>query len=103
MNTRRTVRRVRQVVAELEQLGRLGDALELAAFNRAKDARDRAAGVIPMVEVAPGVFAMPKPKPQRTAPRTLGKVSARVLELEGDARDLIGAFEQLRGQLWPRR
>jgi len=100
MTARRTARRVRNVFEQLEQLEQLGAALELAGGQVAKDLRDRAAGVIDLVEVRPGVFAMPvRPRP-RPAPRT--RVRAKLLELDGDARGVLGAFEQLRGALWPK-
>lgn len=99
VTARRTARRVRTFLAGLEQLEQLGNALELAGGQAAKDLRDRTAGVIDLVEVKPGVFAMPAPRP-RPAPRT--RVHAKLLELEGDARSTLAAFEQLRGALWPK-
>lgn len=96
MTARRTARRVRKFLDGLEQLEQLGQALELVDEQRAKDARDRAAGVIDLVEIRPGVFAMPKP---RTINPPRSRVRAELLELEGSARSVLGAFDQLRGTL----
>lgn len=97
MTARRTARRVRTFLDGLEQLEQLAGALELADTQRRKDARDRAAGVIGLVEVQPGVFAMPAQPRPRPAPRT--RLRGQVLELEQGARFALGAFEQLEAAL----
>ncbi len=84
----------------LEQLERLAGALELADTQRRKDARDRAAGVLELVEVQPGIFARPAQPRPRPAPRT--RVHGQLLELEQGARFALGAFEQLREALCPK-
>lgn len=100
MTARRTARRVRKFLDGLEQLERLGTALELADEQRRKDERDRRAGVLDLVEVQPGVFAMPKPAAPRPRPRS--RLHGQLLELEGTARTTLGAFEQLREALCPK-
>jgi len=102
MSARRTARRVRNLVEQLEQLEQLGAAIGLVEHQRAKDRRDRAAGVIDTVEVQPGVYAVP----QRRIAAAHSTLGAKLLELEDEARSVLGAFDQLRatlrGSRWPR-
>lgn len=55
---------LRGIIGDLRALAQLGDTLRELERTHGKQARaDRAAGVIELVEVAPGVYAPPKRPP----------------------------------------
>lgn len=55
---------LRGIIGDLRALAQLGDTLRELEGKVGRRARnDRAAGVIELVEVAPGVYAPPKAKP----------------------------------------
>lgn len=100
--------RARELAEGLDTLERLGDALELARHQVAKDRRDVAEGVIEMREIAPGVFAAPPP--QRRRPMRgqniggqVGRFTRALAELEQQGSELAGHFDTLRGIAWQRR